>query len=107
MANIKSSIKRIKTNRAKHSRNKPIKSALSTEIKKFRANPTEAELKVVFSKLDSAAGGHIIHQNKANRLKAALSNKIKVSQTEKKDIKTKETEKKEIKTKDIKTKAAK
>jgi small subunit ribosomal protein S20 len=73
MANIKSSIKRIKTNKTKQTQNKPVRSALNTEIKKFRANPTADELTVVFSALDSAAGDNIIHQNKANRLKAQLS----------------------------------
>jgi small subunit ribosomal protein S20 len=80
MANIKSAVKRIKVNEAKRERNKPVKSALATEIKKFRAavdnnelKHAEELLKRVFSALDSAAADNVIHKNKADREKAKLS----------------------------------
>lgn len=73
MANIKSSIKRIKVTKAKQTQNKPVKTALATTIKKCRTNPTDENLKEAFSALDSAAGSNIIHQNKAARQKATLS----------------------------------
>jgi small subunit ribosomal protein S20 len=80
MANIKSAIKRIKVNETKRERNKPVKSALATEIKKFRLavdnnelKHAEELLKEVFSALDSAAADNVIHKNKADREKAKLS----------------------------------
>ena len=80
MANIKSSIKRISVTKTKQAQNKPIKSNLATEIKKFQTSVAAGELKhaesqlsVVFAALDSAAADHVIHKNKANRQKAKLS----------------------------------
>ena len=80
MANIKSSIKRISVTKNKQAQNKPIKSNLATEIKKFQASVAAGELKhaesqlsVVFSALDSAAADHVIHKNKADRQKAKLA----------------------------------
>jgi small subunit ribosomal protein S20 len=95
MANIKSAIKRIKVNETKREQNKPVKSALATEIKKFRSavdggelKHAEELLKGVFSALDSAAGGNVIHRNKADREKARLSKmlfeKQKSAETKKK-----------------------
>ena len=90
MANIKSAIKRIKVNEAKRERNKPVKSALATEIKKFRAavdggelKHAEELLKEVFSKLDSAAADNVIHKNKADREKARLSKLLHTKQGKK------------------------
>jgi small subunit ribosomal protein S20 len=80
MANIKSAIKRIKVNKKKREQNKPIKTGLATEIKKFRtavaANElkhAEEQLKVVFSAADSAANDGIIHKNKADRIKSKMA----------------------------------
>ena len=80
MANIKSAIKRISVNKAKQTQNKPIKTGLATETKKFRAavaanelKHAEEQLKVVFAALDSAAADNIIHKNKADRQKSRLS----------------------------------
>jgi small subunit ribosomal protein S20 len=87
MANIKSAIKRIKVNDGKREQNKPIKSALATEIKKFRAavdnnelKHAEELLKSVFSALDSASNDNIIHKNKADREKARLSKMLFLKQ---------------------------
>lgn len=80
MANIKSSIKRISVTKNKQAQNKPIKSNLATEIKKFQTSVNAGELKhaesqlsVVFATLDAAAADHVIHKNKADRQKAKLS----------------------------------
>ncbi len=80
MANIKSSIKRISVTKNKQAQNKPIKSNLATEIKKFQTSVINGELKhaesqlsIVFATLDAAAADHVIHKNKADRQKAKLS----------------------------------
>ncbi|MDR1917843.1 MAG: 30S ribosomal protein S20 [Christensenellaceae bacterium] len=95
MANIKSAIKRIKVNEKKRERNKPVKSALATEIKKFRLavdggelKHAEELLKEVFSALDSAAGDNVIHKNKADREKARLSKMLYEKQNAKKTKKS-------------------
>lgn len=80
MANIKSSIKRISVTKTKQAQNKPIKSNLANEIKKFETavqngelKHAEAQLNVVFSALDSAAADNVIHKNKADRQKSKLA----------------------------------
>ena len=73
MANIKSAEKRIKVTKAKTEQNRAVKSALSTEIKKYKAAPTQPGLDKVVSMLDRAVQDSIIHKNKANRNKASLA----------------------------------
>lgn len=80
MANIKSAIKRVDINKKKKTQNNPVKSRLSTYIKKFKASvalkdfdTAQKLLNEVFSFLDSAAKENIIHKNSANAKKASLS----------------------------------
>ena len=83
MANIKSQIKRIKQNNAAHERNKSVKSALKTSIRRFREaadsgnNKDEAvELAHAASrKLDKAASAGVIHKNQAANKKSAIAKK--------------------------------
>lgn len=95
MANIKSSIKRISVTKTKQAQNKPIKSNLANEIKKFETaiqngelKHAEAQLNVVFSALDSAAADNVIHKNKADRQKSKLAAMLS---KQKKPTKTKTT----------------
>ena len=80
MANIKSQIKRIKTNEKARQRNKATKSALKTSIRRFReaaaAGDTtkSAELARVASRqLDKAASSGVIHKNQAANRKSAIA----------------------------------
>jgi len=80
VANIKSQIKRNKQNDAAHERNKAVKSALKTSIRRFReaaaAGDTEQarELaKTANKKLDKAASAGVIHRNQAANKKSAIS----------------------------------
>lgn len=83
MANIKSAKKRIKITATKTLRNKMIKSALKTSIKKFET-AVEAknveEAKVLYTaaakSLDMAANKGIIHKNMAARKKSRLASKL-------------------------------
>ena len=82
MANIKSQIKRIKQNNAAHERNKSVKSALKTSIRRFReaaeaGDKDEAvELaKAASRKLDKAASAGVIHKNQAANKKSAIAKK--------------------------------
>ena len=83
MPNIKSAKKRVKVIDKKTARNKSIKSALKTELKKFdeavAANDAAkaAELfPITVGEVDSAWSKGTMHKNKANRLKAQLAKKL-------------------------------
>jgi len=83
MANIKSAKKRIKVIEKKTERNKAQKSELKTYIKKYDAKPTADLLSHCTSLLDRAVSDNIIHQNKANRMKARLAKKLPAPKTKK------------------------
>ncbi|WP_163653034.1 30S ribosomal protein S20 [Listeria sp. PSOL-1] len=82
MPNIKSAIKRVKTNETRNNRNVAQRSAMRTAIKKVEvaaANHAEntQELFVAASKtIDSAASKGLIHKNKAARDKSRLAAKV-------------------------------
>ncbi|QNG18391.1 30S ribosomal protein S20 [Rhodococcus triatomae] len=80
MANIKSQVKRIRTNEAARQRNQSVKSGLRTAIRAFRdaaaaGDKTKAdELLVATSRqLDKAASKGVIHKNQAANKKSALA----------------------------------
>ncbi len=80
MANIKSQIKRIKTNEKARLRNKSVKSALKTAVRKFReaaeagdVDKASAQLLVASRQLDKAASKGVIHANQAANRKSAMA----------------------------------
>ncbi|HET9144217.1 30S ribosomal protein S20 [Actinophytocola sp.] len=80
MANIKSQIKRIKTNERRRLRNKSVKSSVKTAIRKFReaADAGDKDKAIVLlrdasKKLDKAAGKGVIHANQAANKKSAMA----------------------------------
>ena len=82
MANIKSQIKRNRQNDAAHERNKAVKSALKTSIRKFReaaeaGNTDEARTHATAAgkALDKAASKGVIHKNQAANRKSAIAKK--------------------------------
>jgi small subunit ribosomal protein S20 len=82
VANIKSQLKRIKTNEKARQRNKATKSALKTSIRRFREaadageNTKATELAYAASRaLDKAASKGIIHKNQAANRKSAIAAK--------------------------------
>ncbi|WP_328747439.1 30S ribosomal protein S20 [Streptomyces sp. NBC_00285] len=83
MANIKSQIKRIKTNEKARLRNKAVKSSLKTAVRKAReaaaAGDTEkaTELNRAAARaLDKAVSKGVIHKNQAANKKSALASKV-------------------------------
>ncbi|HHU10128.1 MAG TPA: 30S ribosomal protein S20 [Intrasporangiaceae bacterium] len=83
MANIKSQLKRIKTNAAATERNKAVKSELRTWIRKFReaadAGKTDEArelLAVASKKLDKAVSKGAIHKNQAANKKSAMGKRL-------------------------------
>lgn len=82
MANIKSQLKRIKTNEKARRRNKATKSALRTSIRRFReaaaAGDTAkaTELAQAASRaLDKATSKGVIHKNQAANRKSAIASR--------------------------------
>ena len=80
MANIKSQKKRILTNEKARLRNKAVKSALKTHIRKFREAAAAGDVekaqeaaKVACRALDKAASKGVIHKNQAANRKSAVA----------------------------------
>ena len=80
MANIKSQIKRNKTNERRRQRNVAVKSALKTAVRRFRtaADAGDAEaaataLQVASKQLDKAASKGVIHKNQAANRKSGMA----------------------------------
>lgn len=80
MANIKSQLKRIKTNEKRRLRNKSVKSSVKTAIRKFReaAESGDKEKAVILlrdasKKLDKAASKGVLHANQAANKKSAMA----------------------------------
>ncbi|MFC0673918.1 30S ribosomal protein S20 [Brachybacterium hainanense] len=80
MANIKSQIKRNKTNEKARLRNKAVKSELKTHVRKVRtavaagdAEAAGSALQVASRKLDKAVSKGVIHKNQAANRKSGLA----------------------------------
>ena len=83
MANIKSQIKRIKTNEKARLRNKAVKSSLKTAIRKAREAAAAGDVekanvaaREAARKLDRAVSKGVIHKNQAANKKSALATKV-------------------------------
>ena len=73
MPNIKSAIKRVSVTERKTMRNKMVKSATKTAMKKFSNDMSNATLVVAASAVDKAAAKGVISKNAANRQKARMA----------------------------------
>lgn len=83
MANIKSQIKRNKTNEKRRVRNQAVKSELKTLVRKTREaveagdkELAEENLKIASRKLDVAVSKGVIHKNQAAKRKSKLAARV-------------------------------
>ena len=81
MPNIKSAIKRVKVTQKKNLRNRMVKSAMKTQLKKFETaiSANEADAKILSTTqgaVDRALAKGVIHKNAANRKKARLAKRL-------------------------------
>ncbi|MDQ1661596.1 MAG: small subunit ribosomal protein [Blastococcus sp.] len=83
MANIKSQLKRIKTNEKARQRNVAVKSALKTVVRRVRtaadagdAAAATAALLTANKALDKAASKGVIHKNQAANRKSGLAKQV-------------------------------
>jgi small subunit ribosomal protein S20 len=80
VANIKSQIKRIKTNEKARERNKSVRSSFKTAIRRFRdalssgdSKAITTELQSASRQLDVAVSKGVIHPNQAANKKSAMA----------------------------------
>ena len=83
MANIKSQIKRNRTNEAARQRNIAVKSALKTAVRRFRtaadagdAAAAATALQTASRALDKAVSKGVIHKNQAANRKSAMAKQL-------------------------------
>ena len=83
MANIKSQMKRIKTNEKARLRNKSVKSSLKTAIRKYREAAEAGDVETATTRmrdaskmLDKAASKGVIHANQAANRKSAMAKRV-------------------------------
>jgi small subunit ribosomal protein S20 len=87
VANIKSQIKRIKTNEKARQRNKAVKSSLKTAVRRTReavaagdVEKATAAAREASRKLDKAVSKGVIHKNQAANKKSALAHSVSALQ---------------------------
>jgi small subunit ribosomal protein S20 len=82
VANIKSQIKRIRTNEKARERNKAAKSEVKTRVKtavysaEHGAETLTEDVRLAVKRLDKAAARGIIHRNQASNRKSALMRRV-------------------------------
>ena len=83
MANIKSQIKRIKTNEKARQRNKAVKSSLKTAVRKTREAVEAGDFakadelaRAASRELDKAVSKGVIHKNQAANKKSAITKQV-------------------------------
>ena len=84
MPTTSSAKKRLRQNTVRRTRNRAVKSALKTQLRKVREPATdgnipqaEAEYRAAAKKLDREGARNVIHRNKAARTKSRLQKLIK------------------------------
>jgi len=82
VANIKSQIKRNKTNQKANDRNRAVRSELKTSIRQAREaissgdkDKAQAAVKVAARKIDKAVSKGVVHKNQAANRKSAIAKK--------------------------------
>jgi len=83
MANIKSQIKRNRTNEKRHERNKAVKSSLKTSTKRVQASVATGDVETAKTQvleasraLDKAASKGVLHKKTAARKKSRLAKSV-------------------------------
>jgi small subunit ribosomal protein S20 len=83
VANIKSQIKRVKTNEKRRLRNKSVKSSVRTAIRRFREAVEAGDQEQIIERqryasraLDKATSKGVIHRNQAANKKSAMARRV-------------------------------
>lgn len=70
---LKNAKKKLRQDKKRTTHNRKIKDTLKELVKAVKAEKTPEALSKAFSGIDKAAKHHLIHKNKAGRIKASLS----------------------------------
>ncbi|MDP3724498.1 MAG: 30S ribosomal protein S20 [bacterium] len=70
---LRSAIKKLRQDRKRTQHNRAVKTTLKHALDRVVSKPTAKDLSSAFSLLDRAAKRHLIHPNKAARLKSQLA----------------------------------
>jgi small subunit ribosomal protein S20 len=88
MPNTKSAKKRHRQSLERRTRNRAVKSAVKSQIRKAResvkdnnAEQTQTEFRLAVKKLDQAAAKGVLHRNTAARLKSRLNARLKAARS--------------------------
>jgi small subunit ribosomal protein S20 len=76
MPNLASTKKRLRQSLKRTERNKSIRTKMKTALKKALADPNPNNVKMAIKAVDKAAKRHVIHANKAARLKAKVMRQV-------------------------------
>jgi small subunit ribosomal protein S20 len=86
MPNNQSAAKRLRQSKVRTARNRSIKSALKTHVKKVisvtsanKSADAEADFKAAAKRLDKASAKGVIHKNKAARQKSRMQRALKAA----------------------------
>jgi small subunit ribosomal protein S20 len=86
MPNTKSAKKRHRQSLERRTRNRAVKSAVKTQIRKAsetgaggNADQTKTEFRLAVKKVDQAAAKGVLHRNTASRLKSRLNKRLKAA----------------------------
>ena len=94
---IKSAKKKLRQDKKRTEANKRLENLFKKLVKQAKKSPTEKNIRDAISAVDKASKKHIIHKNKAARIKSALA---KLSKTKKQpELKKSITPKKKTKKK--------
>ncbi len=85
----KSAKKALRRDVKRHQNNRIFKDRLKVAVDTSKANPTSENLNLSFSAIDRAAKKHLLHPNKAARLKSKLSRQLKSTPETKLETKVK------------------
>ncbi len=70
---LKHAKKKMRQDKKRTLRNKRVRSMYRELLKKAKQKPTKDNVSLAFSSLDKAAKNHLIHKNKAARMKSSLA----------------------------------
>lgn len=82
---LKSAKKALRVSKRRKSENERTQKKFGAITKEFRVNPTPTGLVKAYSAIDRAAKKHVLHKNKAARLKSALAKLVKAQKVTKKE----------------------
>ncbi len=84
---LKNAKKALRSSKRKAGYNQPIRARLKTTLKKLVSSKSDSDLGKVYAAADKAVKKHVIHKNKANRLKRQAA-KLLAVKTPAKVVKT-------------------